>query len=140
MFRPERPAHPLRRARAWLAEESGSATIESVLWLPIFLAFFSLVADTAMVFNNRSLALKLVQDTNRSRAIGRLPTDAAAQTYLQDQIKSLSPSAQASVVTNSSRIVTSRLSIPIREIDATGLFGKFANLQVVVQAQHLTED
>lgn len=139
---PNPAKHPVvLRLRAAGASECGSATIESLLWLPIFIAFFALVADTAMVFNNRSLAIKLVQDTNRARAVGRLETDAAARAFLSDRIKAMSPTAKASVVTSpTTRIVTSSLQIPAHEIDAIGLFGRLAKIDVVVQAQHMMED
>ena len=47
-------------------DKTGSATIEAVLWLPLFFAAFGLMTDAAMVFNGHSRVMRVIQDANRN--------------------------------------------------------------------------
>ena len=69
----------LRRS---LKNEDGNATIEAVLWLPFFLAAFTLVMDATMIFHNQSYILRVVQDTNRGVSIGKFQSESEAEEYI----------------------------------------------------------
>ena len=51
--------------------EDGNATVETVMWMPIFVALFSLVVDGTAIFNKHSNVLRIMHDANRSFSVGR---------------------------------------------------------------------
>jgi len=66
--------------------EAGSYTIESVIWLPIYVFVLALMMNISMVFFNESQILRVVQDSNRSFAVGRISSLEAAEQYVIDRI------------------------------------------------------
>lgn len=118
--------------------EGASATIESVLWLPVFVAFLGIVADGSVILSNRTMALKLVQDANRSLAVGRFTSTAQTEQFVLNNIRPTSPSATVTTTVNAG-IITTRLAMPASEIDAVGIFGLLTGFTVGVRASHLRE-
>lgn len=75
---PEKKSNFLVR---FFRSESGSYTIESVIWLPIYVFILALMMNVSMVFFNESQLLRVVQDGNRSFAVGRITTLDAVERY-----------------------------------------------------------
>jgi len=46
--------------KSFREETDGLATIESVLWLPFFVFFLVLIADTSFIFHNQALITRVV--------------------------------------------------------------------------------
>ena len=84
-----------RRARRFLEDDNGSATIEAVLWLPLFFAIILVVMDASMAFNAQTRAMRIVQDTNRAFAVGRIATLAEAEPMMLARVAGISPGAAA---------------------------------------------
>jgi Flp pilus assembly protein TadG len=110
-----------------------------VLWLPVFLAVLGIVVDGTIMFTNRSMAMKVVQDANRSFAIGRLTTPVETQDYILTRLRPMSPSVTAQTSVDKGVILT-RVTMPAEEIDAIGLFGLLTGFKVGFQAQHMAEN
>lgn len=119
--------------------EEGSVTIEAVLWLPVFMAFLVLVVDATMIFSNRTQALRIIQDANRSFAIGRLDTIEDTKDFVLARLQQISPSAQVET-TVATGMITTQVWMPSREIDALGLFSQLVGITVRVGAQHMAEN
>ena len=85
------------RSPRFLRREDGSAMVEAVLWLPIFLVIFGLMVDSALVFHGQSKVLRVVQDANRNMSIGRLDTDDDVETYITTRLAvyGITPSVSA---------------------------------------------
>ena len=54
----------------FLKDSSGGATIEGVLWLPIYAVFMVLIVDTSLMFNGKAQAQRTLQDINRLASSG----------------------------------------------------------------------
>ena len=80
-----------KKSKNLLQDESGTATIEAVLWLPVFIAFFCLVADASFIFFGQNKAYRIVQDANRKLSIGRLSTAVEVEQYITTQFASFAP-------------------------------------------------
>lgn len=128
-----------RGPSALLADESGSATVETVLWLPMIFLVFGIAVDFSMVFFGKSQALRIVQDANRQASIGYLENAAAVKTYVESRLAGIAPSVVATPVFDSGRVLTS-VSMPMGELEMLGLFRGFDNLNVVVSSEHMIED
>jgi Flp pilus assembly protein TadG len=118
--------------------EDGNATVEAVLWMPIYMALFGMIIDVSLVFGGQSDVLRIVQDTNRAVSLGRFDSLEAAQANIETKILAISSSAIVTVEVIDG-VISSVVVIPASDLTATGLFDGFADVNVVVRAQHLSE-
>ncbi len=127
-----------KSARRFTAETRGSATIEAVLWLPLFFALFGLMTDAAMVFNGHSRVMRVVQDANRNLSVGRLADEAETEAYIVAALSGLSPNATAST-TIVSGVATTTAFIPATDLEILGMFSAISSITLNVTAQHYIE-
>jgi len=137
-------AFSLGRVADFAKAERGSITIESLLWLPIFFAFLGIAVDGSVIFSNRSLVLRTLQDANRGLAIGRFDNVNETMQFIRNNLQVCSLGVcppDVSVVTSvsGSGVITSRVEIPSEMIDAIGLFGMLTGIRVGIEAEHLQE-
>lgn len=120
--------------------EEGSATIEAVLWLPLFVFFFVMLADAATIFTNQARILRIVQDGTRIYSVGGLADCAALNAWLDARVGQLAPGVQpvCDDFTTPGIIVT-RVDVPAGDIDLSGVTGMFGGLTVRVQTQMMVE-
>ncbi|WP_238368756.1 TadE/TadG family type IV pilus assembly protein [Mesobacterium pallidum] len=59
------------------SRESGSATVEFAIWLPIYLGLFSVIVDTSLVLFQMSRVWDVARDTTRQVAVGHWTPDEA---------------------------------------------------------------
>ncbi len=131
-----------RRIRAFGSDQSGSVTIEAVLWLPLFVMFLIMLADASTIFMNEARILRIVQDGTRRFATGSITDCAALESWLEARISPISPGVAASCApdpTPGSLVYISGVSMPSGELDLSGATGLFANLNIVLQSQHFLE-
>lgn len=126
------------------ADERGSVTVESLLWLPVFFAFLGLAVDGSVIFSNRSLVLRTIQDANRGLAIGRFDNEAQTMQFIRDNLPVCSlgvcpPDVSVATSVSPTGVITSRVEIPSDRIDALGLFGLLTGIRVGIEAEHLRE-
>lgn len=127
-----------RAVRSFLRDQNGSATVESVLWMPIFIFLLGLIADTSIVFGSQSQALRIVQDANRALAVGHFATPDEAKNYVKQQLSTLSPHASVTTTVTNGVIRTS-VSMPIADLAATGLVTNFNGMAISVSSEFLSE-
>lgn len=120
-------------------EETGSATVEFVLWLPMLLVAFGLTVDVSMIFHSQSQVLRIVQDANRNASIGRLRTPAAAESYIEDRLQNASATADATS-TITAGVISTTVTYPARDFQLLGFFKQFNDLEITVNSEHLIED
>jgi|SRR6056297_263922 len=129
----------IKAPRRFLKNQDGTATVEAVIWLPIFFVVLFLMVDAAMMFSGQSQALRVVQDANRNMSIGRFRTSAETEAYIEQQLARYSAEVNA-VSTVTAGIVTSTVSFPARDLQLSGFFTVFGDLMLSVSADHLIED
>ena len=121
-----------------LFNDSGTASVEFVIWLPVMALLFSLVVDTSLIFGGRSQILRVVQDANLAVSIGRVRTTEAAEAMIISGIGNIAPNATVETYL-SSGIITSIVTIPVNDLTGTKLLELFSGFNVTVAAQHLAE-
>lgn len=119
-------------------DERGTATVEFVICVPVFVMLLGLVVDTSLVFAGEAQALRVVQDANRSFSIGRIKTISETQTMIVDSLKSMSPGVTAVTVVNGG-VITSTATMPAQELSSFGILNVFGSTKVKVTAQHMSE-
>ena len=113
-------------------------TLEAVLWVPAFLAFFAILADVAFMFNGQAMAQRVIQDANRNASSGYLRTRQAVENDILMRVRDFSPNAQ--VVTDyGPDYVRSTVQLPASDLVPVGLFTAFVNLDIPASAYHRLE-
>lgn len=125
--------------KRFLRREDGTATVEAVLWLPIFLAVFVLMIDASMIFHEQSKVLRVLQDANRNMSINRLRTDVEVETYINTELAKLGIIPSTTDAITDGNIVLTAVSIPARQLQALGYFSALLNLQVDVSSAHVLD-
>lgn len=126
----------------FLRREHGTATVEAVLWFPIFIAVFGLMVDSSIIFNGQTKVLRVVQDANRNMSIGRFRTDTEVEDYINDQLAvyGITPSLTDAQSDATTGIVSTTVVVPASELQLLGYFSVLVNLNIPVTAQHMRED
>jgi len=124
--------------KRWHRDERGSATIEAVLWLPMFVIFFVMIADVSLVFFRQTEVLRVVQDANRALSVGRFSGAAETEEYVKTAIAPLTTRAQVTTTVNSGVIDTVAL-VPVEDLVAVGMFNFLNGYNIAVQSNHYVE-
>ncbi len=120
-------------------DTSGSATLEFVIWLPIFATLIALVMNISMVFFTESQMLRVVQDGNRAFSLGRLENNVAVEDYILSRLTYLQ--ANITVATTiSGGFVQTTLVAPASDLMPFNLIrSAFNGVNINVNAQHIIE-
>ena len=122
----------------FLRREDGTVTVEAVIWLPIFIGIFAMIVDVTMIMSGQAQALRVVQDANRLVSVGLIKSEEDTRTFIQTSLKGISNNidVQSRVADG---IITTNITMPSRDLVASGMLNVFANIPVRVGAQHRAE-
>ena len=127
-----------RPKRALASAEDGTATVETVIMLPIFLTLLMLVVDVTMVFYGQSAVLRVVQDANRALAIRRITTVEETEALVRAGLPQLDGVMQVDSAIDAG-IVTTQVQVPANALQILHAFDYFNGVTVRVSAQHYIE-
>ncbi|MGR3321246.1 MAG: TadE/TadG family type IV pilus assembly protein [Pseudooceanicola sp.] len=126
------------RVGLFAREEKGSATIETVIWIPIFVWVLALIVNVSMVVFEKNQAYRVVQNANRILSTGYMQTEAEVEAYIKDKIAHIAPSAEVST-TISNGIVTSQVQYQISDLLMPHAIAQLANIWINISSQHYVE-
>lgn len=118
--------------------QDGAATLEAVLWTPVFLILFGMVTDTSTVFGRQAEILRIIQDSNRSLAVGAFQSIEQAEDYISEKVAVFSGNTTVAVAIVDGIISTS-VSVPAADLTSTGLFDAINTLTITVGASQMSE-
>jgi Flp pilus assembly protein TadG len=122
-------------------DERGTATIESLLWMPIFFYLFILITDVSFIFYGKAQALRIVQDGNRAYSVDGFADNAAASAYITGQLQQFAPNATATTsIISPIGVISTTATIPANDLMAVGAIPQFVGLVVNVTAQQYQEN
>lgn len=119
-------------------DEDGSATAEAVIWMPVFILLLGLIVDTSMILSGQAQALRVIQDANRSLSIGRIMTTSDAESFILDNLITLSPRVTVSTKVIDGMIISTAI-IPASDLGSVGILPAFESIDIHVSAQHMSE-
>lgn len=128
------------RLRALWARDDAAVSVDAVLWMPVFIFLFALLADVSLILGDQARVLRVVQDTNRAVSIGRIRTSEDAEQYIRDQISDLSPNAEVDTVVDDAGVIHSTVILPVSDLTATRMVNALKGMNVTVTAQHMAEN
>lgn len=134
----------LTHAKRFVLGDEGSSTIEAVLWLPVFIGFFALVADASLLFFGQNKTYRIVQDANRLLSTGYITSTDEAEAealvagYVRTQLSDFAPNASVVSKIDLGQITT-EVKVPGSDFVATGLLTAFMSLNIVSRSTHYIE-
>lgn len=127
------------RTRGFWGCEKGTATVEAVLWFPIFIVVFGLMVDCSMIFHGQAKILRVIQDGNRNFSIGRLENEEETAAYIEQVLADLKIDADATTYENAG-VAYTVVTVPATELQMLGYFNALRGLELQVAAEHLIEN
>lgn len=125
--------------KRYLTRSDGAATVETVLWFPLFIAVFGLMLDVAMIFHGQAKVLRVAQEGNREYSVGRLTTPAAAEAFIEAQLAQLNIQATATT-TETAGVAHTIVTVGANQLQVLGFFTAFSGLQLNISADHMIEN
>lgn len=119
--------------------DDGSATVEAVLILPLFLAIMALLFDASSMFHGEAKALRVLQDANRNMSIGRLETDGEVEAYIAARLTALNITTLSVDTTSNNDVVLTSIIIPARQFQLFGYFEALLNANIEITGAHIRE-
>ncbi len=120
--------------------EDGASTLETVLWIPLFIAFFALIFDIAMIFNGQAATLRVIQEANRDYSVGQITSLADAKSRIETNLAAINITPTAVVPRQSNGVISTRVEIPVAELGSLGWFSAFRELRIDVTAEQTVEN
>ena len=124
--------------RSFQNDERGSATVESLFWVPIFVYLLVLITDVSFVFYGKAQALRIIQDGNRALSVRYLESTDAAEEYILGRLTSYSDKTEVETAIDDG-VITTIASLPARDLMAVGSIPGFNDTSVSISAQHFLE-
>lgn len=128
--------------RQWLSrfgrDEDGGVMIEAILWLPVFLSIFVIIADASVLFMNQARIKRIMQDGNRQMATGVIGDCDEMRTWLETNVRTLAPTATAAC-DEDVNVSTTTVSASAEELDLTGVTGLFGAMTINVSVVYHLE-
>lgn len=122
----------------FVSRQDGTASIETVIWFPVFFFVFGLMVDVAMIFHGQATVLRIVQDGNREYSVGRFETEAETATEIQTLLGELGIQATANT-TEVAGVARTWVTVPVKQLQIIGYFTPFDDLSITVAAEHMIE-
>lgn len=128
--------------KRFMADERGVATIESLLWFPLFVYLLVLITDVSFIFYGKAQALRIVQDGNRAYSL-RYPgvlDDTQAENHIKAGLRRYvtSPDVRTSF-DNATGLITTVATLRAGDLMAVGSIPGFGDFEIEIVAQHFQE-
>jgi Flp pilus assembly protein TadG len=123
--------------RGFVRKDDGAATVEAVIWLPLFVFLVAFATDVSMIFHAHSRVLRVTQDVNRAISVGRIESTDDAE----DAVVAMLPnydSVTASIDV-SNGIITANVSVPVSSVVAIGMVSSLMGHTINVRTQQYLE-
>lgn len=127
----------VKRGR-FFRDDNGAVTVESVLWVPVFLLFFALIADVSLIFHGQAKALRIAYDGNRQASLGEFANAAETQAAILARIQEFAPNATVSTTFGTEDIET-RVVLPTNDMVAIGTVTRILNIDLKFQSVHMRD-
>lgn len=122
-----------RKAR----EEDGAATLEAILWLPMFFYILALSVDVTMVFHSYSRIIRAVEDVNRGLSVGRIKTIDEGKLRIKNDLANYKGvQTDIKIIDN---VVVTNVSVPVTSLAFLGAVRPMMDKNVMVKTQQYVE-
>lgn len=131
-------SQPSVRVGLFWKDERGSATIETVIWIPIFVWFLALIINVSMVLFEKNQAYRVVQNANRIVSTGYMQTEEEVEDYIRERLTNIAPAATIDT-TIADGTVTSVVSYQVSDLLLPQKMTDLANIWINISSEHFME-
>lgn len=128
-----------QRVKQLRKDEDGFATLEALIWIPIFVFFLVFILDTTFIFFGKAQALRFIQDGNRALSVGALPDVDATALQIKTAISDYAPAATVNTEILNGMIISTTMTIPVSDLMIIGTIPVFKGTNVEITATHFLE-
>ena len=122
--------------RRFLRNDSGSATVEFVLWVPLFAVFLIMVADFTLMLMNHANIWDITRDGARRVAFHELSADEAKE-YIATRLSGLSERVEIEASDGDEVVIT--VHTPVSDVTPFGLYAYTPSGWISTQVTMLKE-
>ncbi|SFR34931.1 hypothetical protein SAMN04488005_0732 [Yoonia tamlensis] len=120
-------------------DDSGSATIESLLWIPMFVFVLVLITDVSFILFGKAQALRFIQDGNRALSVGALESVEETEEFILANMAGFSSTATVETSIVDGIIISTTLVMPAVDLMVIGTMPIFEDTLISVSANHFLE-
>lgn len=126
------------RLNRFFRNEDGSATIETVIWIPIFIWVMAMIINVSMIVFEKNQAYRIVQNANRILSTGYIQTEAQTEQYIANALQTIAPNATVQT-TITDGVVTSNVYYQVSDLLLPVVVEQLLNVWITISAQHFVE-
>lgn len=119
-------------------DEAAGATIETVLWLPVYVFFLTMIFDTSMTFLNKSEILRVMQDANRAYSVGQIRSLGAVEEAIEAGVGRMGATATVSSILDAG-VIRGEVRVRAGDLRGVGVLRLIANIELRMTTQHALE-
>ena len=127
-----------RLLHRYRTSEEGSATIETLIWIPVFVWVLVMIINASLILFQKNQAFRIVQNANRILSTGYMQTPSETQTYIADRIANFAPEATVTTTIDNG-VVTSSVAYQVTNLFMPHVIEQLANININISAQHFME-
>ena len=126
------------RRAAFRRREDGAATIEAVLWLPMFFYVMALAIDTTMIFHGYSRVVRAVEDVNRGLSVGRIKTIDEGKQKLAASLSDYK-GLRMEIGVSPGNVIVSNVEVPVTSLIFLGAIKPIVGKGISIRTQQYKE-
>lgn len=130
--------HPGSKVRGFIKEDRGSATVETVIWIPIFVWVLAMIINVSMTVFEKNQAYRIVQNANRILSTGYMQSEAEVEAYIRDRLAHIAPDATVNTTIDNG-VVTSNVYYQVSDLLLPHAVQQMANIWINISSQHYVE-
>lgn len=120
------------------ANDDGSSTIESILWLPFMLSIFIFAGEVSNIFFAQNRMQQVLQEGNRLFSVGFIQEKTELESYILNRLEGMAPNATLTASV-SGGTVTTVASVPVSDMLLTSMFASFLDFSVSMKSSQYVE-
>ena len=128
----------IRWLKRFAKAENGSATIETVIMLPIFVWLLVFIVNASMIFFQKNEAFRIIQNANRILSTGYMQTTEQVETFIANALSDIAPDAIVSTNLNSG-VVSSTVEYTVSNLLMPWVVEDITDVRIRIQSQHFME-
>ncbi|MCA0042662.1 TadE/TadG family type IV pilus assembly protein [Celeribacter litoreus] len=124
--------------KGFRTSDDGSATIETVIWLPFLILFFVFTAEVSNVLFTKTKMEQIVTDANRMFSVGVFQDTTELDTFVLAQLADISADATYTSSVGS-QMITSLAVVPVSDVLITSFYGSWFDFKISASSTQYVE-
>ena len=130
----------MRSIMTFLGDDSGSETVQFIVWLPLFAFLLVIVTDASFLYLYHTEMTNVARDTARRMTTGQIESNEDAQTHAYGQLFASNKPYSVIADYDPATAMTVVITVPMADVTVFGFFvrpvlGETMNARVVMRSE-----